>query len=155
MAALKARFIPKNPQKYLGNPNNVQVRSSWELKVCKWFDTHPSVLRWGSEEVKIPYVKPTDGKVHMYFPDFIAVIQNAAGIPKKYIIEVKPLKETMLTEKSTNYDKINIAINTAKWDYARAFAASKGFEFKILTENDLFRNVPPTKVRRPRKVKPK
>lgn len=153
MATLRARFIPKNPQKYIGNPNNIIMRSSWELRAAKWFDSHPSVLRWGSEEVKIPYIKPTDGKVHNYFPDFIAVIQDQSGTPKKYIIEIKPLKETMLTEKSTNYDKINIVINNAKWSYARAFAAAKGFEFKILTEVDLFRAVPPTKVRKPRKVK--
>jgi hypothetical protein len=153
--AINGTFIPKNPQKYIGNPNRIIFRSLWESRVMKWLDNHPSVLKWGSEEIAIKYIKPTDGKVHNYFPDFIAVIQDRSGVPKKYIIEVKPLKETMLTEKSSNYDKINIAINTAKWNYARAFAASKGFEFKILTEVDLFRSAPPTKVRRPRKAKPK
>lgn len=149
--AIRGKFIPKNPQKYIGNPNNIIFRSLWELKVCKWFDGHPSVMRWGSEEVKIPYIKPTDGRVHMYYPDFIAAIQDRTGAVRKYILEVKPLKETMITEKSSNYDKMQIAVNTAKWDAAKIFATSKGFEFKIITEADLFRTAPPTKVRKPRR----
>jgi len=151
MATLKARFIPKNPQKYLGNPNQIICRSSWEVNVCKWLDRHPSVLRWGSEEVKIPYVKPTDGRIHYYYPDFVAVIQDTAGTPRKYILEVKPLKEAQLTSKSSNYDRINIAINEAKWNAAVAFSKQHGFEFKILTEADIFRTAPPSKAKRKKK----
>lgn len=148
MATMKGRFIPKNPQKYIGNPNNIIFRSSWELTVLKWFDNTPAVLKYASEELKIAYIKPTDGRVHHYYPDFIAVIQDQSGKPVKYIFEVKPLKETMLTEKSTQYDRINIAINQAKWDAATAFAAANGFIFKILTERDIYRTAPPTKVRK-------
>jgi hypothetical protein len=151
MATLKARFIPKNPQKYLGNPNQIICRSSWEVNVCKWLDSHPSVLRWGSEEIKIPYIKPTDGRVHHYYPDFVAVIQDASGNPRKYILEVKPLKEAVLTNKSSNYDRINIAINEAKWNAAVAFSKQHGFEFKILTEADIFRTAPPSKAKRKKK----
>lgn len=153
MATLKARFIPRFPQKYIGNPNNIICRSSWEIKVCKWFDSHPSVLKWGSEEIKIPYIKPTTGRVHMYYPDFIAAIQDKTGATRRYILEVKPLKETMITEKSSPYDRAQILVNEAKWEAARAFAAAKGFEFRIITEADLFRSTPPTKVRKPRRRK--
>lgn len=153
MATLKARFIPKNPQKYLGNPNQIICRSSWEVSVCKWLDNHPSVLKWGSEEVKIAYIKPTDGRVHHYYPDFIAVIQDASGNPQKYLLEVKPAKETMLTEKSSNYDRINIAINEAKWTAAMNWAKQHGFIFKVLTEYDIFKTTPPTKARKSRKKK--
>jgi hypothetical protein len=139
--AMKARFIPKNPQKYIGNPNNILCRSSWEVAVCKFFDKHPGVLRWGSEEIAIPYIKPTDGRVHKYYPDFIAIIQESSGEPTKYVIEVKPMKETVLTEKSSNYDRINIAINEAKWTAARSFCLQYGFKFKILTEEQIFHQV--------------
>lgn len=153
MATMKGRFIPKNPQKYIGNPNNIIFRSSWEVSVLKWLDSHPSVVKYGSEEIKIPYIKPTDGRVHHYYPDFVAVILDAAGSPRKYLLEVKPFKETILTEKSSNYDRINIAINEAKWAAARNFAKQYGFEFKILTEYDIFKTAPPTKVRKQRKKK--
>ena len=137
---MKGRFIPKNPGKYLGNVNNIIFRSSWELSVLKFFDASPAVLRYGSEELAIPYIKPTDGRVHKYYPDFIAVIQETTGL-QKYIIEVKPLKETVLTEKSSMHDKMSIIINTAKWAAAEAFCAQHGMKFKILTEEQIFHQV--------------
>jgi hypothetical protein len=136
--ALKARFIPKNPGKYLGNPNMIICRSSWELSVCKFFDTHPSVYKWGSEEISIPYVKPTDGKVHRYYPDFIVVYKDKEGNLIKELVEVKPMKESVLTERSSNYDKISIAINHAKWQAAQAFCEANGMKFRVLTEQSIF-----------------
>ena len=149
--ALKARFIPRNPGKYMGNPNNIFCRSSWELVVCKFFDTHPSIYKWSSEEIRIPYIKPTDGKVHHYFPDFLVVYKDKDGNMLKELIEVKPLKETVLTEKSSNYDKMNILINRAKWDAAEAFCAQHGMTFRVLTEASLFAGGAPKGRTRPTK----
>lgn len=136
--ALRARFIPKNPGKYLGNPNMIMCRSSWELSVCKFFDAHDSVYKWGSEEISIPYVKPTDGKVHRYYPDFIVVYKDKEGNLVKELVEVKPLKESVLTERSSNYDKIAIAVNHAKWAAAEAFCAMNGMKFRVLTEQSIY-----------------
>lgn len=136
--ALRARFIPKNPGKYLGNPANIFCRSSWELSVCKFFDSHPSVFKWGSEEIKIPYIKPTDNRVHYYFPDFIVVYKDKEGNLIKELVEVKPLKESVLTDRSSNYDKLAIAVNHAKWAAAEAFCAANGMKFRVLTEQSIF-----------------
>lgn len=136
--ALRARFIPKNPGKYLGNPANIMCRSSWELSVCKFFDSHPSVFKWGSEEIKIPYIKPTDNRVHYYFPDFIVVYKDKEGNLIKELVEVKPLKESVLTDRSSNYDKLAIAVNHAKWTAAEAFCAANGMKFRVLTEQSIF-----------------
>ena len=103
---MKGRFIPRNPQKYIGNPNNIFFRSSWELKCLKFFDTNPSILRYASEEIAIPYLKPTDGKIHKYYPDFLIIYKDKQGNIKKELLEVKPMKEVRLTEKSNTYDKL-------------------------------------------------
>jgi hypothetical protein len=146
--AFRARFIPKNPSKYIGNPGNILCRSSWELSVCKFFDTHPSVYKWGSEEIKIPYIKPTDNRVHHYFPDFIVMYKDQNGEIIKEIVEVKPLKESVLTERSSVYDKMQIAVNHAKWAAAEAFAAANGMRFRVLTEVSIFKNSPTKSSRR-------
>ena len=57
-------------------------------------DNNPSILEWGSEEVIIPYRCPTDGRVHRYFPDFYIKVHEKSGSVTKYIIEVKPKKQT-------------------------------------------------------------
>jgi len=44
-----------NIKKYVGDPNLVIYRSSWEFAFCKWCDASPSVLKWSSEPIKIPY----------------------------------------------------------------------------------------------------
>lgn len=141
---MKGRFIPKNPQKYIGNANNIFFRSSWELKCLKFFDTNPSILRYASEEIAIPYLKPTDGRIHKYYPDFLIVYKDKEGNIKKELLEVKPMKEVRLTEKSSVHDKLSVAINEAKWRSAMAFAAQHDMTFRILTEKSIFLNGAPS-----------
>ena len=48
-----------NIDKYIGDPNLVIYRSSWEFAFCKYCDNAPSVLRWSSEPISIPYYDRT------------------------------------------------------------------------------------------------
>ena len=63
-------YKPKNKSKYKGNLQKIIFRSSYELQFMHYCDNNPGVLEWASEELAIPYVKPTDGKIHRYFLDF-------------------------------------------------------------------------------------
>ena len=51
----KGKYKPHNPQKYIGDPSNIIYRSMWERKCMKYFDNNPSVIKWSSEELAIPY----------------------------------------------------------------------------------------------------
>ena len=137
---MKGRFIPKNPGKYLGNPDKIIGRSSWEFRFFKWCDSTPSVLQWGSEEFSIPYLHPIEKRVAQYYPDAIVVYKDKFGNVKKEIIEIKPYKETVLTPKSTDRDKYALAVNHAKWKAASDFATQQGLTFRILTERSMFAN---------------
>jgi len=153
---MRARFIPKNPHKYMGDVNKIFARSSWEVHVMKFFDSSSTVLKWGSEEFSIPYIKPTDGQVHQYFPDFIVVYQDRHGAIKKEIIEVKPLKESSADQAKNAHDRVALAVNIAKWRAADEFAQRNGMVFRVLTEQSIFKQVPrPAKPRRPRTKKAK
>lgn len=149
--ATQGRFIPKNPAKYVGDASRIIFRSSWEIHVMKFLDSNPSVLKWASEEVKIPYIKPTDGQVHNYFPDFVVVFQDAKGEIQREIWEIKPLKESISEEAKTDRDKVALAINMSKWAAANEFARRHGMKFRIMTEKTLFHNV--EKPKRTRKKK--
>lgn len=92
----KGTFTPKNPSKYNGNSKNIIYRSNWELRVMKYFDDHPNVIWWASEELTIPYVSPVDNKTHRYFPDFIVKMRLKDGKVTTYILEVKPLAQTKM-----------------------------------------------------------
>jgi len=86
-------YKPKNPTKYRGNPTNIVYRSLWERKFMVFCDSNPSIIEWGSEEIIIPYRAP-DGKVRRYFPDFYIKVKEKSGKLTKYIIEIKPKKQT-------------------------------------------------------------
>ncbi len=87
-------YKPTNPQKYKGNPTRIIYRSLWERKFMYFCDHNESIVEWGSEEVIIPYRCPTDGRVHRYYPDFYMKVVSKSGMYSKYLIEVKPKKQT-------------------------------------------------------------
>lgn len=140
----QGRFHPQNPEKYKGDVKNIIYRSSWELKFMQWCDRNPSVIEYASEEFCIPYVSPIDGKVHRYFPDFIIKIKEQSGAIKKYIIEVKPKRQTtppVQTSKKRNKTFLNevktYVVNEAKWKAAEEWCKDRLLEFKIITEQEL------------------
>ena len=137
------RFKPTNPQKYMGDYNNIIYRSSWECKVMNWLDKNQDILEWGSEELIIPYKSPVDGRFHRYFPDFIVKVKTKEGTTKTLIIEVKPDRQTKEPKPRKRITKQYIqevqtyGVNQAKWKYAEEYCLDRGWEFKILTEKHL------------------
>lgn len=145
-------YIPTHPKKVIiaeNQQNNglIVYRSSWERIFMYWCDHNESVLKWSSEPFAIPYIKPTDCQTHRYYIDFYFECKDSKGNIKKYIVEVKPLAETMppklpkkQTEKSMRSflkKEETYKINMAKWDAARSFAKLNNIEFTIITEEDL------------------
>ena len=139
----KGRYNPVNPKKYKGNPQNIIYRSLWERKFMVYCDTNDKVLEWGSEEIIIPYISPWDSKVHRYFPDFYIKVKQSSGNIKKFIIEVKPKKQTRppkpVERKTKRWIKEvrTFGINEAKWKHATKWCKDNDMEFKILTEEEL------------------
>jgi len=143
MNTLKGRYIPRNIRKYRGDYKNVIYRSSWELKFMKYCDLNDSILEWGSEEVVIPYRSPLDNRIHRYFVDFYIKVEDMNGQIKKYLIEVKPKKQTAPPPKPKRQTKRYIsevteyAKNQAKWKAATEFCEDRQWSFMIITEDEL------------------
>jgi hypothetical protein len=138
----QGQFKLKNAHKYLGDPTNIHYRSSWEFSVMMWCDTNPSVCKWSSEELVIPYLCPTDNQWHRYFIDFTITLNDG----RTFWIELKPEKYTRPPESkgSTKSAKkryitevYQYVKNQAKWKTASAAANKQGVEFQIWTENSL------------------
>jgi hypothetical protein len=138
----KGWFKPKNSNKYKGDANNIVYRSSWELRVMKYLDDHPSVLWWVSEELPIPYRSPIDQKIHRYFPDFIVRLKQADNKEITVVLEVKPYKQTQKpTQKRQTkrfiQEAMTYVVNQEKWRAADLFCKEHGWQFKIITEKEL------------------
>jgi|TARA_B100000085_G_C18424607_1_gene464162 hypothetical protein len=142
--AYSGKYKPKNPSKYLGDPTKITYRSLWERKCMLLFDDNPNVIRWGSEEICIPYFSPVDRKKHRYYPDFIVELKNKKGEIETVMIEVKPYKQTQVPPKPKRRTKTfeNAAktylVNQAKWEAAANVCDKKGWRFQILTERDIY-----------------
>lgn len=133
----QGQYRPINPDKYVGT-YPIYYRSSWELKVMEKFDTHPNVVNWASESLKIPYRNPFTDKYTVYVPDFLVTYVDAKGNRLTEIIEVKPAKETFLSEAKSQRAKAAVALNTFKWAAAQQFASKHGMRFRVLNENNIY-----------------
>ena len=66
----KGKYRPQNPEKYMGDNRNIIYRSMWERKCMKYFDNNPSIIKWASEELAIPYYDSLGKRVRNYYPTF-------------------------------------------------------------------------------------
>jgi len=141
--AYKGKYKVRAPYKYKGNPTKVIYRSLWELKFMTYCDTNINILEWGSEEVYMWYRSPVDNRPHRYFPDFYIKVREKDGTIKKYIIEVKPQRQTKPPARPKRQTKgylreaFEYAKNQAKWKAANEWCLDRGFEFKVITEKEL------------------
>ena len=136
----QGKYIPKNAEKYVGK-HTPQYRSGWELTFMTFCDTHKSVTHWASESMSIPYRSPLDGKVHNYIPDFFVVYQNKFGKAIAEVVEIKPKKQSLIESRTASArDRAVVAVNHAKWAAATEYCKMQGFAFRVITEDDLFRN---------------
>ena len=138
--AYKGKFTQfKNPEKYVGNIENVTYRSLWERNTMIWLDGNPNVKEWASEEIFFPYEHPIEGRRAKYFPDFyVKMIDNTIRI-----IEVKPKKETERPVEPKRKTKRYInevaawLVNSEKWKSARYHCGANDMKFEIWTEETL------------------
>lgn len=140
----KGRFKPRYPGKYIGDPTNIIYRSLWELRLMRYFDQHDGVIKWGSEEIIIPYRSPVDNRIHRYFPDFLVKIKTSDGSINTVVIEVKPAVQTRppTVQENTRSKKyirevMTWGINQAKWKAAEEFCKDRKWQFKIMTEKEI------------------
>lgn len=153
-----------NKKKYVGDPNLIIYRSSWEFSFCKWCDSSPSVLRWSSEPIKIPYYdrvskleeckkygldpnNPRNWIKRNYNTDFWVEIDKQTHI-EKWFVEIKP-KHKLVKPKPPNKNaplkeikRFNQAakeflINEAKYAAMNEWARRHDTKFYVMTEDTL------------------
>jgi len=152
------------PEKYIGNPNLIIYRSGLELSFCRWCDASPSIIKWSSEPIKIPYydkiskleeckkygLDPNNIKnwiIRNYNVDFWILIQKG-DIQEKWFVEIKPsskLKKpippnetaSIKENKKFNIDAREYLINEEKFAAAKIFATKNNSKFFIFTEKTL------------------
>lgn len=137
-------FVPINPKKYVGR-YPIIIRSGWERMFCQWLDVNAIVLEWSSENIAIPYYDPVQQKNRRYYPDFWMKVKNKKGGTAKYVVEIKPAKETKpptkrgrKTKKTQLFQESTWITNQAKFKAAEQYCKKMGYIFKIMTEKELF-----------------
>ena len=107
-----------------------------------WCDSNSNIVQWSSEELVIPYLCPTDGRVHRYFIDFKITFNNQ----RTYLVEVKPKKQTVPPEQKSTKKRdrkqyitevLTYVKNQAKWKAANDYASKNNAQFQVWTEDTL------------------
>ena len=139
-------YTVKHPEKYEGDVNKVVYRSSWELDAFNFCDNNPHVLKWSSEEIIIPYSKPSGNggfRPARYFPDLFMEYRTKDGQLRRDLIEIKPARQTKVSRsrspKNKKYENQVLFINRLKWEAAENWCKQNGMTFRVLTEREQFK----------------
>jgi hypothetical protein len=134
----RGKFTMTQPAKYVGTKVPT-YRSSWEWSFMRFCDTNPSVQKWASEAISIPYRDPLTGRQTIYVPDFFIQYMDKNNKMHVELIEVKPASQAILERVGKNkYNQAQFVKNQAKWQAANVWCKQQGIKFRILSENDLF-----------------
>ena len=128
-----------NKDKYVGI-RAPRWRSGWEFSFMKFCDSNDHVLQWASESIQIPYRHPLTGKQTIYVPDFLITYRTRNNMMRAELIEIKPKKQSVVESKMSSKDRAVVAINYAKWASATAWCKRQGITFRVITEDDMFKN---------------
>lgn len=132
------KFVMKHPEKYIGNKTPI-YRSSWEWHFMRFCDTNPSIHKWASEAISIPYRDPTSGRSTIYVPDFFIQYVDKTGKLLVELIEIKPASQSILERVGkSKVNQIQYIKNQAKWAAANAWCKQQGIKFRVVNENDIF-----------------
>lgn len=162
---LQDYYKVQNPKKYIGEASLVIYRSSWELSFCRWCDFSPSILRWSSEPIRIPYYdrvskleeckrngldpnNPKNWAIKYYNTDFWVEVDKGEGEIQKMFIEIKPsskLKKPIpptanaILKEQRRFNTLakEYLINEAKYAAMNAWAEKNNSKFYIFTEETL------------------
>ncbi len=157
----------KNREKYVGDPNLVIYRSSYEFAFMKWCDATQSILQWSSEPMKVPYYdriskldeckklgldpnNPRNWVTKNYNVDFWVRIKKPDDVIEKWFIEIKPkckLQKPVPPDKGATtkiIKRFNILakeyiINEAKFAAISTWAERNNSKFYIFHEEVMMR----------------
>ena len=132
-------YTVANTSKYVGNKPPF-YRSSWELAFMRMCDAHPNILKWASENVKIPYQNPATGRYANYVPDFMIQYRDKNGVEHVELIEIKPSNQTTMENARTGRNQMATVINAAKWTTAQERCERKGIKYKVINEDQIYKN---------------
>ena len=135
----QGKFNLKNPDKYIGG-RSPTYRSSWEFAFMRMCDNNQNITQWASENIKIPYRHPVTGKHTVYVPDFTVIYTDKNGKNHMEVIEIKPGSQSTMESARSSAEKIQVAINLAKWTAANEWCQRKGVRFRVLNENHIYMN---------------
>jgi hypothetical protein len=76
----------------------------------------------------------------IYVPDFLITYQNSAGRTIGELIEIKPRKQSVIEGRMSEKERMIVAINYAKWSAAEKWARQQGLVFRVINEEQIFRN---------------
>lgn len=133
----QGEYLIENKNKYVGQKAPF-YRSSWELAFMRMCDQHPHIIRWASENIKIPYRNPVSGRFSNYIPDFMIQYIDKTGKEHVELIEIKPSSQTSMFRARSANDKLATAVNAAKWAAAQEWCQRKGIRFKVINEDQIF-----------------
>jgi hypothetical protein len=141
----QGKYEVVNRDKYKGDPDKVKFRSSYEAHCYAWADRTESVLSWAVETIVVPYIDPVTNKKRRYIVDMWMEYKDRNGDVKIELIEIKPKNQCVAPKRGGKRKDVfeneiaTYMTNQAKWQYADQYARERGWGFRVITEDSIFK----------------
>ena len=106
----------------------------------RFCDSNDNILQWASESIAIPYRHPFTGRMTNYVPDFLVTYRTRDNTMRAELVEIKPKKQSVIESKASARDRAVVAVNYAKWNAATKWCRRQGLTFRVINEDQIFRN---------------
>lgn len=142
---LQGKYEVVNVEKYKADPAKCSYRSSYELHTWEWADRTPTVLEWAVETIVVPYFDPVKNKNRRYIVDLWLKFKDRNGDIHTEIVEIKPMNQVIQPKKGGKKEStfltenLTYVTNMAKWSAAKEYARLRGWNFRIITEESIFK----------------
>ena len=73
-------------------------------------------------------------------PDFFIQYRTKDNNTRAEVVEIKPKKQSIIEDKASSRDRAVVAVNYAKWAACQKWCSRNGLTFRVITEQDIFRN---------------
>lgn len=134
----------KNKEKYIGT-RDPRYLSSYELRFFQWCDRSKNVRKWGAEVVVVPYFNEPKNRKARYIVDIYLEYIDKHGEIQRELIEIKPYAQVIPPKRGKKRkdiyenEMLTYIQNQNKWKAAEVFAKERGWNFRIITENSIFK----------------
>ena len=126
---MATKFFLHNPERYIGNINDVMYSDKRMLHLFTICDRSRVVSKWSIERAVIHFLNPKTKDMDTFHPDLmIKYMHNGKEVTE--VLDIRSVDQSNKSHREALRDPVNIA----KWEAAKSLCEKNGIVFKVVSD---------------------